>query len=353
MSANVPSWGEGWTVGLRVWIERSGQAILGGGRAELLDGIDRWHSISAAARQLGMSYRHAWLLVQRINEAAGQPLVTAATGGPGGGGARLTPLGQWSVGIFRAFSDQLQQNAAALLPRLVHPEPTTTLHLAAAVSLQEVVGQLLADFALRQPTVRVRAIFGASDELADHLLAGAPADLFLSADGRPLGRLHQAGLVAAGPWTVLVENHLAAIGPAESSIPVRRLSDLGKPATKRLVLADPASPLGGYCRRYLEEQGLYTKLQARVMLVDNSRAVLAAVRAGQAEVGLIYGSDAQEASGCRLLFRAGRGAPAVRYLAAVTGAAQPAVGGLMEFLTSAAAADRFRRCGFTSPRKTI
>jgi hypothetical protein len=60
MPGNQPSWGEGWTIGLRVWIERAGQAILGQGRAELLDGIERWHSISAAARQLGMSYRHAW-----------------------------------------------------------------------------------------------------------------------------------------------------------------------------------------------------------------------------------------------------------------------------------------------------
>src|SRR5271168_3109966 len=116
MSPDQPSWGEGSTIGLRIWVERAGQAILGQGRAELLEGIDRWHSISAAARQMGMSYRHAWLLVQRINEAAGEPLVTAATGGLRGGGARLTPLGEWAVGVFHSFYDQLHQHAAALLP---------------------------------------------------------------------------------------------------------------------------------------------------------------------------------------------------------------------------------------------
>src|SRR5271163_1009710 len=94
------TWGTGWRGGLRGWVERSGQAILGPGRLELLEGIDRWHSISAAARHIGMSYRRAWSLVQSVNAAAGEPLVTAATGGARGGGAQLTDLGRWAIGVF-------------------------------------------------------------------------------------------------------------------------------------------------------------------------------------------------------------------------------------------------------------
>ena len=74
-------------MGCAFWVERAGQSILGPDRLELLEGIDRSHSISAAARQIGISYRQAWELVQGINEAAGEPLVTAATGGLHGGGA--------------------------------------------------------------------------------------------------------------------------------------------------------------------------------------------------------------------------------------------------------------------------
>ena len=70
-AAGDRSWGGDWEVGLRAWVERDGHVILGKGRLELLEAIDRWHSISAAARQIGMSYRHAWLLVQGVNEAAG------------------------------------------------------------------------------------------------------------------------------------------------------------------------------------------------------------------------------------------------------------------------------------------
>src|SRR5262245_23411222 len=89
-----------WTVGLRVWIERAGQALLGPGRATLLEAIHGHRSISAAARAIGMSYRHAWLLVQDINEAAGRPLIEAVTGGQHGGGARLTPAGHQVVLIY-------------------------------------------------------------------------------------------------------------------------------------------------------------------------------------------------------------------------------------------------------------
>ncbi|MDX1375660.1 MAG: LysR family transcriptional regulator, partial [Burkholderiales bacterium] len=63
---------------------------VGPGRANLLEAIGRTGSISAAARELGMSYRRAWLLVDAVNRAFRRPLVERAAGGRGGGGARLT-----------------------------------------------------------------------------------------------------------------------------------------------------------------------------------------------------------------------------------------------------------------------
>ena len=68
----------GWTFKVRVWIERGGEKVLGPGRIELLGHIDRLHSISAAAKQMKMSYRRAWSLVKSINDAAGEALVEAS-----------------------------------------------------------------------------------------------------------------------------------------------------------------------------------------------------------------------------------------------------------------------------------
>src|SRR5438552_976281 len=116
MKPGNTGWSSNWTVGVRIWVERAGHAILGKGRLELLEGIDRWRSISAAARQMGMSYRRAWLLVQSVNEAAGEPLVEAVTGGSQGGGAVLTPRGQLAITVFRNLQRQVHQTAASLLP---------------------------------------------------------------------------------------------------------------------------------------------------------------------------------------------------------------------------------------------
>src|ERR1700757_2885729 len=100
-----------WTAGLRVWLERSGRAVLGEGRLQLLEGIDRWHSISEAARQMGMSYRHAWVLVQDMNEAAGEPLVISAVGGSHGGGASLTERGREVMLLFQDLQERLRTTA--------------------------------------------------------------------------------------------------------------------------------------------------------------------------------------------------------------------------------------------------
>lgn len=351
-SAEEPTAGnEGWSIGMRVWIERAGRSILGPGRLELLESIDRSHSISAAARQLAMSYRHAWELVQSINEAAGEPLVTAATGGVQGGGARLTPLGHCALRVFREAQAHLQQAATGLLPRLREHAPSPVLHVVAAVSLEEAIGQLLIDFAPQVPGVRVRAVYGASDELADQLLAGAPGDVFLAADPHQLERLQAVQLVRQDQQVSLAENGLAAIRAAAENVPIRRPADLVR-GDWRIALAEPTCPLGSYTRSYLEKLHLYAPVRGRAVWVENSRAAVTAVRAGQADVGLVYSSDAARAEGCRSLFRARRLPVPIRYHgAALQRGQQPdAAQQLLDFLSSPRSARCFRKCGFLAAR---
>lgn len=89
-----------------------GSAIaIGPGKADLLEAIGRTGSISAAAREMGMSYRRAWLLVETMNSSFRAPLVEAATGGRGGGGARVTGHGQ---DILRRYREMEKKAAAAV-----------------------------------------------------------------------------------------------------------------------------------------------------------------------------------------------------------------------------------------------
>ena len=76
---------------------------VGPGRVDLLDAIAHPGSISAAARQMGMSYRRAWVLVDTMNRCFVGDLVHTSTGGPGGGGARVTDLGREVVERYRTM----------------------------------------------------------------------------------------------------------------------------------------------------------------------------------------------------------------------------------------------------------
>ncbi len=347
MSTDNYSWGDDWTVGVRLWAERNGQPLLGPGRVDLLEAIDRWHSISEAARRMGMSYRRAWMLVHSVNVAAGEPLVIAAPGGKHGGGAHLSERGRRAVLAYRELQTRLQHLAACHGSHRADNDDRDAVHVAASVSLEDVLGELLADYAVCQPSVRVRTLFGGSDELANHLLAGTRADLFVTADPLQLDRLQAAGLLSDDEPAILAGNTLAAIAPADSSLLVRKPADLLAPMVRRLALATPRCPLGGYSHAYLKSLDLDEALSSRVLEVDNARAVLAAVRAGRADVGLAYGSDAVHAGDCRLLFRIDRPPASIHYAAAILAGGRPQQArALLDFLTSRAASARFRRHGF-------
>jgi molybdate transport system regulatory protein len=90
---------------------------MGPGKAELIERIDASGSISAAARAMGMSYRRAWQLVDALNVAYVEPVVTTAIGGRRGGGAQVTEFGRRLVRLFRAMEGKASVAIAADLKR--------------------------------------------------------------------------------------------------------------------------------------------------------------------------------------------------------------------------------------------
>lgn len=350
MTNEEQEWMNDWTVGVRLWVERCGEAVLGPGRLELLEAIDRCHSISAAARDLGMSYRRAWLLVESINRAAGEELVHRQRGGRDNG-AELTPRARAAIAAYRALQARVQQNTASLVP-----VPTSSIvHVAAAASLENVLHCLLADFAVHQLSASVRTICGASDELANQLLYGVHVDLFLSAADEPLDRLESAGVLAAASRTLLGANRLAAITSTPRITQLRQPRALLQAPVTSIALADPSCPLGHYTRDYLEPLGLWNAIRQRALFLDNPHGVLAAVQSRRVEVGLVYFSDARAAPDCRILFATRLEQPPIRYSAALTQRGQQSAParGLLAFLTSKPARRRLRSFGFRAPGSAL
>lgn len=99
--------------GLTLRIMGSGNPAMGPGKAELISRIDATGSISAAARDMGMSYRRAWQLVEAINSSFTEPVVVTAIGGKRGGGASVTVFGLGLVAQFHAMEDKASSAIAA------------------------------------------------------------------------------------------------------------------------------------------------------------------------------------------------------------------------------------------------
>lgn len=87
----------------RFRILAEGEIALGPGKVDLLEAIGECGSISRAAKQVTLSYRRAWEMVDTMNRCFKSPLVESSTGGRGGGGARLTPLGTRVIRLYRGM----------------------------------------------------------------------------------------------------------------------------------------------------------------------------------------------------------------------------------------------------------
>jgi molybdate transport system regulatory protein len=110
--------GGGVSVTATISLRRADKAFLGGDRIGLLEAIDRFGSITKAAREVGVCYKTAWDAVDAMNNAAERPLVERAAGGHGGGGTVLTEEGKETIRLYRVLQDEHQRFIERLEGRL-------------------------------------------------------------------------------------------------------------------------------------------------------------------------------------------------------------------------------------------
>ncbi len=176
---------------------------------------------------------------------------------------------------------------------------STELVVFAASSLTEAFTALGQGFEAEHPTVQVTLNFAGSQQLAQQLALGAPADLFASADQTQMAAVVAAGRVNPESVQIFAHNRLVIVLPGDNPGNVHTLADLARPGL-RVVLADASVPVGAYTRTFLARADAGPDLPANfsqgvlantVSFEINVRAVLSKVRLGEADAGVVYASD--------------------------------------------------------------
>lgn len=184
------------------------------------------------------------------------------------------------------------------MPRLVLlNSSSTTLTVFAAASLTDVFTELAAEFEADNPQVDIVLNFAGSQTLRLQVEQGARADVFASANINHMQTLVDADLMRMP--TIFTQNQLVAILPASNPASIQSLADLTRPGTK-LILAGEAVPAGKYARQALTQLSDNPQLgpdfsnQVLGNLVseeDSVKGVVAKIRLGEADAGIVYASD--------------------------------------------------------------
>jgi molybdate transport system regulatory protein len=105
---------------IRFRVDFDSSRSIGPGKIELLEHIRETGSLSQAGREIGMSYRRAWLLLDSLNASFKQPVVATSIGGKSGGGAALTAFGETLIDVYRSLEREFNATAAKKLTAIAN-----------------------------------------------------------------------------------------------------------------------------------------------------------------------------------------------------------------------------------------
>jgi molybdate transport system substrate-binding protein len=219
--------------------------------------------------------------------------------------------------------------------------------VSAASSLSDVLHDVAAAYEL-ETGERVAVNLAASNTLARQIAAGAPVDVFISADQVQMEVVRQA--LEPGTWVNLLRNQLAVAVAAGVDRELSSLADLRDPAYRRIAIGDPAAvPAGVYARQQLERLGLWDALVPKLVPTGSVRLALAALEIGAVDAALVYRTDIAVARRARaaLVIPVGEG-PAIVYPVGVVKRGRNPRGArrFLAFLVGPVATEIFSRAGF-------
>ena len=237
----------------------------------------------------------------------------------------------------------------AWVPTRVLAQPET-FTIAAANSLKDVLRKVLPAFESQHPDVSVRVIYGPSQTLRKQIEEGAPVDVFLPSLSEEIDQLGNKGLVIEGTKRIYAGTSLVVITGPVLPAPVRSIDDLHSIPVRRIAVGDPkTSSVGKVAAQFLKFSKLDPKLKSQYVYGEHSRAVLDLVAKGEAEIGVVYRTDAVTDSHVRILDTAPADSHSpIHYGVAIVWTARniTAAGDFIEFLLSSGTQDELKKYGF-------
>ncbi|WP_433966623.1 molybdate ABC transporter substrate-binding protein [Tunturiibacter gelidiferens] len=180
-----------------------------------------------------------------------------------------------------------------------HPK-ITTLTLSLAASLKDAMGEVETTYARQHPEITLENNYGSSGTLTQQIEQGAPVDLFLSAAAKPMDDVERKELLEPGTRADLLRNSLVLVAAKESRI--TDFSGLTNPNVRVIALGDPASvPAGQYGQQSLAALHLFDQIKPKLVFGKDVRQVLSYVQTGNADVGIVYATDALIAPQVRIV----------------------------------------------------
>jgi molybdate transport system substrate-binding protein len=243
----------------------------------------------------------------------------------------------------------------ALLIAILLAAPATAqekITVFAAASLRNALDDVDAAFSKETGTA-VTASYAASSALAKQIEAGAPADVFISADLRWMDYVAGKNLIKPDTRINLLGNKLVLIAPADSKlshVTIAKGFDIAKLAGHgRIAIADvKAVPAGLYGKAALENLGAWAAAEPKLAQAENVRATLAFVARGETPLGIVYETDAKIEPKVKIVGTfPDNSYPPVIYPVAATPGAKADVTKYLRFLRSSAAKAIFEKYGFS------
>ncbi|MBZ9936394.1 molybdate ABC transporter substrate-binding protein [Mesorhizobium sp. BR1-1-16] len=257
------------------------------------------------------------------------------------------------IRLTRRLAFALAGLAFLTAPLTALPASAADIKVFAAASLKEAL-----DAAAKAYTATtgqaVVASYAGSSALARQIEAGAPADIFFSADLDWMNELAEKGLIDPATRKTLLGNTLVLVAPADSAATISIGPDFPLAAALgadgKLAMAAVASvPAGKYGKAALTKLGVWNAVAPHVAEADNVRGALAFVARGEAPFGIVYGTDAKAESGVKVVgtFPEDSHPPIVYPIALIKASTNPDAKAFLEWLVSPEAQPAFEKAGFT------